>query len=347
MSKKLTYLASFILAMSLCTDVAVGGVNYEDPPGGWTYIYAGDSAAPGAGFTALDGTWSHNNGSDQWDETEIGSGRPGGVSILSDGDITFVRLQDTGDPRDYGMGDPSNRKILFGHSVTNDIGTVANNLLDDGVTISFRARLSTTSPLDRLYPPGGSFPIPWPTGGDGYLVHDGGKDNFGVRQPYGNKLISFALSLASDDFELSANGLTMNKLNGTSPTGAVDLQGNEPGTVNILEIADLTVWHEFWITIQADTSGGGTHKVKVYVDGSSTPTEFDVTAGTGNDYDNSYISLGVGATPQSGAIDVDFHAYKEGITNPVPADPEKARAPTPPPGTIVGKYTPTHCQDKN
>jgi thioredoxin 1 len=333
----LIYITSFVLVMSLGAGVAVGGVDYEDPPGGWTYIYTGDSAAPGGGFTALDGTWSHNNGSDQWDETEIGSGRPGGVSILSEDNVTFVRLQDTGDPRDYGMYDPSNRKIFFGHSVTNDIRAVANTLLDDGVTISFRARLSTRPPLDRLYPPGGSAILPWPTGGDGYLVHDGGKDNFGIRQPYGNKLISFALSLASDDYELSSNGLTMNKLNGTSPTGDVDLQGNEPGVVNILEIADLTVWHEFWITIQADTSGGGTHKVKVYVDESSMPTEFNVTAGTGNDYDNSYISLGVGATPQSGAIDVDFYAYKEGITNPVSADPEKARALTPPPGAIVGQ----------
>ena len=96
MCRKLTYVASFISIMSLCADEALGGAYYEDPPGGWTYIYTGDSAAPGAGFTALDGTWSHNNGSDQWDRTEIGSGKPGGVSILRDGIVTFARLQDTG-----------------------------------------------------------------------------------------------------------------------------------------------------------------------------------------------------------------------------------------------------------
>ncbi|MGB2861690.1 MAG: hypothetical protein WBC05_00060, partial [Sedimentisphaerales bacterium] len=337
MCGKLTYLAYLILVMSLCTDVTVGGVNYEDPPGGWTYIYTGDSAASGAGFNALDGTWSHDNGSDQWDETEIGSGRPGGVNILSDGNVTFVRLQDTGDPRNYGLGDPSNRKILFGHSITNDIGALADTILDDGVTISFRARLSTTPPLDSLFLPGGSYPYPWPTGGDGYLGHDGGKDNFGIRQPYGNKLISFALSMASDSYELSTGGLTMNKLNGTSPTDAVDLQGYDPGMVNILEITDLTVWHEFWITIRIDTSGGGTHKVKIYVDGSSTPIEFDVTAGTGSDFQDSYISLGVGATPQSGAIDVDFLAYTEGITVPIYAYPEKASVPIPHTGAFVGQ----------
>jgi hypothetical protein len=337
MSRKLTYLASLILVMSLCADAAVGGVYYEDPPGGWTYIYTGDSAASGAGFNALDGTWSHGNGSDRWDGTEIGSGRPGGVSILSDGNVTFARLQDTGDPRNYGMGDPSNRKILFGHSITTDIGAIANTLLDDGVTISFRARLSTTPPLDSLFPPGGSFHYPWPIGGDGYVLHNGGKDNFGIHQPYNNKLISFALSLASDSYVLSASGLTMNKLNGRWPTNAVDLQDYDLGVVNFLEIADLTVWHEFWITIRADTSGGGTHKVEVYVDGSPAPTEFDVTAGTGHDFQDSYISLGVGSTPQSGAIDVDFFAYTEGIAAPIPAHPEKASVPTPRSGAMVGR----------
>ena len=316
--------------------MAVGGVDYADPLGGWTYIYTGDAGAPGADFTALDGTWSHDNGSDQWDETQIGTGRPGGVNILSDAGVTFMRLQETGDPRDHAQSDPgSNRKIFLGHSVTNDIGAVADTLLDDGVTISFRARLSTTPPLDNLHPDGGGATDPWPAGGDGYLLHDGGKANFGVRQPNSDQLISFALSLASDDDELSVNGLTMNKLNGTSPTGDVDLQGDEPGTVNILEIADMTVWHEFWITIQADISGGGTHKVKVYMDGSSTAAEFDVTSGTGNDYDDSYISLGVGATPQSGAIDVDLFAYKEGIATPAPSDSEKARAVAPAPGATV------------
>ena len=337
MYRKSTYLAYLIVVMSVCTDAALGSVHYEEPPEGWTYIYTGDLAAPGTGYSALDGTWNHNNGSDQWDETEIGRGRPGGVSILSEGNMTFVRLQDPGNPRNYGVGDPSNRKILFGHSITNDIGEVADTLLDDGVTLSFRARLSTTPPLDSFLPSGGSVPYPWPTGGDGYLVHDGGKDSFGIRQSYDNKLISFALTLATDSYELSANGLTMNKRNGMFPTDAVDFQGYDPGNVNILEIADLTIWHEFWITIRAETSGGGTHKVKIYVDGSSTPIEFDVTAGTGSDFQDSYISLGLGSTSQSGAIDVDFFAYTEGIVAPVPAHPEKARVPFPPSGAKVGQ----------
>src|SRR5438034_11498316 len=52
-----------------------GGVAYPDPPGGWTYIYNGDQltvADDASGFASLDGTWSHNNGSDQWDGSVIG-----------------------------------------------------------------------------------------------------------------------------------------------------------------------------------------------------------------------------------------------------------------------------------
>jgi len=50
-----------------------------EPPGGWinTYTYTSDAAAAGPGYNALDGTWSHENGSDQWDETAIGDGNPG------------------------------------------------------------------------------------------------------------------------------------------------------------------------------------------------------------------------------------------------------------------------------
>ena len=48
---------------------------YFPPTGGWTYQYTGEAAAAGTGgFTALDGTWSHDNGSDQWDASTIGVG---------------------------------------------------------------------------------------------------------------------------------------------------------------------------------------------------------------------------------------------------------------------------------
>ena len=54
----------------LLTSSALGGVAYPNPPGGWKYIYNGDKDTAGerdSGFTSLDGTWSHDNGSDEFD----------------------------------------------------------------------------------------------------------------------------------------------------------------------------------------------------------------------------------------------------------------------------------------
>ncbi|MBN1482796.1 T9SS C-terminal target domain-containing protein, partial [candidate division KSB1 bacterium] len=52
------------------------------------------------------------------------------------------------------------------------------------------------------------------------------------------------------------------------------------------------------------------------MDGSTEPQTFNTTAGTGSDFSSSYIAIGCGATPQSGAHDVDFYAYKPGIHAP-------------------------------
>jgi hypothetical protein len=57
--------------------------------------------------------------------------------------------------------------------------------------------------------------------------------------------------------------------------------------------------------------------VDVFLDGSEVANTFHVTSGTGNDFGTtSYLAMGVGATPQLGAIDVDFFAYKQGIHLP-------------------------------
>lgn len=330
--RKLLTVLFVVSAVGLTSGVVYGGLVYPDPAGGWTYVYDG-SAANAAVTTSLDGTWDHKDagsgGSDAWDGSSIGmpGSAPGGVSVFSEKVtagptyLTYLRMQDPGDPRDYAMPDPSNRKIYFGHSITKEIGGLGDAILDAGVTISFRARVPTSGLLDSLHPDGGSGIVPYPAAGDGYVIHDGGKGNFGVRQLTGDKTVSFALALATDDTgtadEMAGRqGLVMNKLNGTSRTGVVDMQGDEAGTVNILEL-DPTQWHEFWITIQADTTGTGTHLATISVDGSLVQHKFYLTAGDGNEYDDSYIAIGVGATPQSGAIDIDFFAYAPGVI-PVP-----------------------------
>ena len=103
------------------------------------------------------------------------------MSALTEGSTDYARFQDTGDPRDYGFSDPgSNRKVFFGHDITSE--GASDSVLDDGVTISFRARVATGSLLDEAKPDGGGGSLPWPSGGDGYVTHNAGKGNFGIGQ---------------------------------------------------------------------------------------------------------------------------------------------------------------------
>ena len=290
-----------VLMLSLASTPAVAGMAYPDPPGGWTYIHSGAAADSATG-------WDHDNGSDEWDGSAIGAGKAGGVSHLTD-DGTYVRIQDCF-PRNPG-DDPSNRKIMFTRDIVNQDGVAqatADQILSvEGVTLSFRARIATTGLLD-LYDGSSA----WPAGGDGYGTHDGGKDNFTIHQDAGgDQCIGFSLALATEqpstinDYTGGRACLIMNALNGTTPSADVDAHGNEGTGKNILELADPTQWHEFWITIQPDTSGGGTHLVTIWKDGSMTPDEFHITAGNGGDEGYSYISMGCGSTDQAGAIDAE------------------------------------------
>ncbi|PYI84586.1 MAG: hypothetical protein DME26_13000, partial [Verrucomicrobia bacterium] len=255
-------------------DARPTGAVYPPPTNGWTYILDGQKDAPGEdelGFTSLDGTWSHNNGSDQWDGSKLGGtlvsgatfgagNAPGGVGSITENGVTYLRMQDPGDPRNYGFPDPySNRKIYLGHDITAE--GAPDTLLDDGVTLSFRARIptprNTQTPPDQLYLSGGTTPKPYPDAGDGYLTSDGGKGNVGIKQLAGG-IISFSLTVTNDNFDDSvaggatANfaGLTMNRLNGTAVATAVNF--DSPGEFRGVGL-DPTAWHEFWITIKADT----------------------------------------------------------------------------------------------
>ena len=87
-------------------------------------------------LVSLDGILSHDNGSDQWDGSAIGGefgdgNRPGGAMIIEEANVNYLRIQDTGDPRDYGYGDPgSNRKVYLGHDLTTD--GYSDTIMDDG-----------------------------------------------------------------------------------------------------------------------------------------------------------------------------------------------------------------------
>src|SRR5438034_8974866 len=260
---------------------------YPPPPGGWTYIYNVTNdiiipAIPG-NFDFLDGTWSHQNGSDGWDGSAHGGvlatssggfatgNAPGGVTNYTESGVTFLRIQDPGNPNGYldpnggGYGGSfNNAKIWFGHQMNTDPAVtnnslVVSNVIDTGVTLTFRARIpkpaNTTSPLDVEFPDGqaGSFPtgVPYPAAGDGGVIKDGGRGNFTIRQSAPPFAWSFAFSLTvSNDVRdsvvntdadilstgLAANfaGLTMNTFQGSlfPDTGATVNLGNSRNVIN-------------------------------------------------------------------------------------------------------------------
>lgn len=314
---------------------------FPNPPGGWTYVYQGDQLTvgePGSGWTSLDGTWTHDNGSDEWDGTEIGgtlvagggsfgSNSPGGTSLGTQNGVSYLRLQDTGDPRDYGYADPSSRKVYFGHNVADDIDAgKAATLLDTGLTLTFRARIPTLAkagpPLDRLHRDGqqGAGPQPYPDNGDGYVTSDGGKGNFVIRQG-GNGAevspgaIAFSFTQVTDTTGGDPNagragfaGLTFNEFNGNVPTANVNFgQGTKTNVVAF----DPTDWHELYIVIRKDPGNIGTHEAFIFLDGNLTPSVFKMTAGTGADMNDTFLAMGGSATPQNWALDVDWFGYKD------------------------------------
>jgi hypothetical protein len=262
------------------------------------YLYTGDLALPGdphgtSGFNALDGTWGHENGSDSWDGTGIGAGAPGGISIITEGAVTFARIQDTGNPKDYGYSDPSNRKIYLGHEL--DFGL-------DGAHLEFRARIATTGLLDE-YAGGGAWSA------DGLEIRDDGKSMVGIAND-SRDIISFGLLTQTEVISYSGyegvntDVLVVNELNGTSPTA--DVETGQTGNPSYVPVDDATVWHTFVIDIVA--GGTGTHQVSISVDG-GLATVLDVTAGRGEDDDLefiNYVALGCSGTGTTAAFDIDY-----------------------------------------
>jgi hypothetical protein len=166
--------------------------------------------------------------------------------------------------------------------------------------------------LDPQHPDGGGGVVPWPANGDGYVIHDGGKGSFGLRQVSGDMTISFSLCHQAEvdgipGFEnVAGDILVMNNLvQAGGDRGHVDTRDVAADIVarNFLPIPDATLWHTFVIDFIA--GGAGTHQVTISMDGNPSVT-FDVTAGNGNDYDLNYMQIGQGATPEMGAFDLDY-----------------------------------------
>ena len=274
------------------------GVQFQNPPGGWDYIYTGDAADPTAG-AALDGNWDYTNGSSTW------SGDPPNEAGNPDGGVGVVPV--TGEPGNNALlivdsktADP-NRKI----AILRDLGPVvaADPFLDDGFTLSFRARLPSSVP-------------DLPTAPDGYNFHDGNKGMFIIRQTGGT--ISFTFGMANQDtsFNTPATG-----------NGAMIADGTGFKFIPL----DPVVWNELWVTVIQNSVDPALYDVKIWNNGATTAPIFTDTVALATGTEGTfptYMAMQTGATPQVGALEVDFFAVKDGVHDP----------PAPPPDDLLSLF---------
>lgn len=140
-----------------------------------------------------------------------------------------------------------------------------------------------------------------------------------------------ATSPASTICSATSGGLIMNNLNGdfhpvNNPFPVIDSVTAGGGTLNMLTRTDseLNDWEEYWITLENNGATAGNIEVKVYVNGSTTPTTFQVTlAGDNNAVyageNDPFIEFGISNGGGFGSLDLDFFSYKLGIHTPVAA----------------------------
>ncbi|MCA9231004.1 MAG: hypothetical protein KDA57_10150 [Planctomycetales bacterium] len=317
---------------------------------------------PSQAGNCADAEWTFK--SSQWDGTAPGDplggvptgtppiipAAPGGVATYTDSGTTYLRVQDPGQPQSYGWVDKNaqagpgaprqegnNRKIQFAHDLTVDPLFNGNHaILDNGVTISFRARLATaaTGPIDDIFVEGGTTlgdTLPWPTDGFGSRVYNDGRGMFHLTQTGagGEQQMAFSLmgqsTIDSEGLTVTKTGLVMN--NNALDGADVDTNFATDANMNVVEIpsADLDEWHEFWITIQALAVpvNGNTHEVNVYHDGEvTTPQTFNIILSGENEFTSgAFLGMGMSSGSAPGGVDIDFYAYSQGILSPTLATP--------------------------
>jgi len=306
---------------------------------GWDYKYdanPGEDAAGTGGWTALDGTWNHDNDSDNWDGSGLRTAIPGGLEIQTDigkhpeaenTGASYLRIQNPGLPSNHGYAD-WNRKIWLAKDLA-AIGAT-NDFLDNGIfKMQVKWRLSTSTDneaIDEISLPDRFGPKKaWPVYGDGYNIHGSGKgmitlhqvdSDLGSKDQKAGKQIGF--SLMQIDERIGA--LVMNDLahtNGNLSQQNVDFREGDPSYSklfhkNIVYFEGVDDWHTFDISIVADKKSIGTHNITVLIDKMDS-VSFAVTAGSENDggtdveyKDKNYIAIGMGNSIDAGAFDLDY-----------------------------------------
>ncbi len=310
------------------------GAPLYSPPAGVSYVVEYEGAADAYGTTsyptgdhALDGNWTHHHTSDAWGPAPPATPwRPGdgnnmgGAITMTDADgTTYLRIVDcsTTPP---GTGSYNNRKIGFYYENLPGVLDPGYPLLTFGCSLHVRWRLPAEL-VDGLQGP------------DGKEIDNDGRGIITLQQnlPSGWPEQQIGFSLAVKDVDTGAgtppatvpeNGLLMNNLV-TSPSREPQVDLGEDGTMNLVPL-DVTQWHEMWLEIWGDGTGGGTHRVQLYLDGSLTPQVIHLTAGRKVETDP---SLGANAAAlamlhnqsrKTGMIDIDFVKLVQGPWAPVP-----------------------------
>jgi hypothetical protein len=301
----------------LACHTAQAGVSYADPAGSWRYSYeanpfiagtasgncAGGVCPDGFGLggstpDALDGTWTHNQG-DKWDGSAPGaplgdyhappanpvsnprSGNqgiaPGGAGIFKESGVSYLRIQDPGNPEDTnyadtlyngyvqgnvanpgGPGQPmnNNRRVYFGHPIRPD-GPLTDELIltNTGVTLSFRARIAgmdQASGLDDIHQQdtdldGNLNVTPWfqnaPYGHGAPMVNGRGTINVAQNAPDNlDTSVGFSLVTSADiaAFCAASSGALCT---GSGSGGLImnNLNGNTPGNVDSASAGTLNI----------------------------------------------------------------------------------------------------------
>ncbi|HAK93799.1 MAG TPA: hypothetical protein DCM87_02000 [Planctomycetes bacterium] len=309
-------LAAVLIAVGIGAGTALGRGGWQDPPGGWDYVY--EANAGEAQYVALSGTmitgllngeWMGGIETYFWDGSLPGQysladpagDAPGGAELLvraglgdGGGNATVLALEvagdttvATGNPFNFAWTTPANEAVYFLHPVWLPGQTTNLASIKQGVTVIARWRL-TPDPRDALPPAGQN----WVSAGFVTEAANRGKGMLSVvDQSDINASISFMPDgklFLMDQYDLNYAG---------SPTNFV------------------TVWMAVLLTAL------DTYRVEVYLNGATTPAFaqelFDPLSSdeTGSDPDD-YIAFGLPVKGTAAAMDLDYMGYKVGFLRP-------------------------------
>ncbi len=308
-------LYAVVLLLPLLAGPILGGTHggWDDPPGGWDYMYeaaAGDAtfvdrADAGEVGGLLDGSWSGTDTGYFWDgsipgqfDAALATGfAPGGVELknlagLGEGGTlaTVLSLEVVGDttdatqnPFNFAWASPANEAVYFFHP-TSRPWTTGNQSTKKGVTVIARWRLKP-DPQDVVPPAGKNY--------DGQGFSSGGR---GMLSIVDQNDVNASLSI-TDEGKLILMDMYELPLPG-APTDFV------------------TTW---FAVCESDRDSYG-YTVDVYINGSATPAfSEEVTTKKGDDEDSSiddYVGFGLPLAGVSGAMELDYFGYKIGFVRP-------------------------------